>query len=580
MAPVKASQRSDATGDDALSKLDAPVSQESGMTWQKKKPALACASDPSKQAPNFQRVLARASYFNTMHDLFGDDALTTVQAYFATIPPEDNAKDKLAFDSAGAALSTDHVAAYASIADVAASYLVESGERAKLLAPCMVDLGKSSFSESCVSTFLGGFATRIFRRPLTDAEKTAYLGLYRAASPATSPSGMKLLLSALLQSRPFLYLFEDGTELAGKPVDVLKLTPFELASRLSYFLWNSLPDDALFAAAADGSIREPTVLEAQARRMLADPKAKTAMRRFYEKWLGIESNWQANYSTAFADGIETTNLPAAAADELYRFLDDVTWNQKGSWNDVLTSRTAFVSDPELAKVYGVSAEPVGMAQQLPATQRAGLLTRVALLKASGDEYAPIARGARIAKKVLCLHLESPPGNAVADAQMALAAIDHSKPFREKTAAVTKSAGCSGCHSLVNPLGFALGNFDSMGRFSANERHFIDGVFLNEVKVDAAVKVPIGAHPDVTIKGGAELSDAIASTPEASECFAMNMFQYQVGRFVASGDSCAVQRAVTAMNRDGGGIVEAIVSLVLEPTFATRRVGDKVASDGE
>jgi hypothetical protein len=379
------------------------------------------------------------------------------------------------------------------------------------------------------------------------------------------------MLRAMLQTRSFLYLAQDSVPVKGGEPGVVKLTPTALASKLSYFLWNSAPDAALLDAAEGGKLVTADDIETQARRMLEDPRARRSLRRFFDQWLGLSRGWQPHYTETFSKGIDTQAIAQSSYDEAQMFLDYIVWQKKGRWSDALSSRLAFVKDPELAKIYGVSARPDGRAQLLPDGERAGLLTRVAFMASSDDAHSPIHRGVALAKRVLCLNIPAAPANASVVAAGNKAAADPHKSFRERAEIMTSDAACKGCHTLINPLGFAFGNYDGLGRFIATEDHVVKGKLVNSTPVDASAEVLFPGSPDAPVTGGVALSEVMAASAQASDCFSQHLFQFRSGRPVAKGDQCIIDNATAAMTAEGGSLAEAVVALAVAPDFGLRKI---------
>jgi hypothetical protein len=525
----------------------------------------------SLQADAGEKVLSRPALQSTLADIFGEPAVASAQGALALIPDSSN-KDFL-FDSVGATLSAEHVAAYAAVAEAIAAYTLRNPTRAKALAPCLGLVGSAQFDAECPRSFARDVGRRVYRRSLADDEIKSLMALYDVAKtgPQGPLEGAALMLRAMLQTRSFLYLAQDGAPVKGGEKGVIKLSPTALASKLSFFIWNTGPDAALIDAAEGGKLATAEEIETQTRRMMQDPKARLALRRFFDQWLGLSSGWQPHYSDLFRGDVDVSGIAQSSYDEAQMFLDYVIWQKKGRWADALTSRLAFVKDKELAKIYGVKAKASGEAQLLPDGERAGLLTRVAFLSSTDDAHSPIHRGVALAKRVLCLQIPSAPADAAMTAAANKAAADPHKSFRERAELMTADASCKGCHTLINPLGFAFGTYDGLGRFITDESHVVSGKLVNTTPVDASAAVMFPGSPNGPVTGGAALSEAMAASDQASDCFAEQLFAFRTGRAAGEGDQCIVGNAAAAMNADGGTLAEAVIALAIAPDFGLRKI---------
>ena len=355
--------------------------------------------------PHALRRLTVLEYKNTIRDLLGVNLSDTdrrgfsadqvVHGGFASGAPLVTSVDSRQF------LDVSAKVAEAATADMA-----------KLMPPgCGAPAAPAE--EGCINKFLEQFGTRAFRRPISPAEVGMFVGLYkqvRATGPVTYAEGVQDVLLAILQSPEFLYRWE----LDGQPIventGLIKFGPYEVASRLSYFLWASMPDDTLFQAAKAGTLATPEQIGAQAQRMLKDEKASDGLRDFHMQWLAIYGVDELE-----KDGIFTTYTPEVAKAmlaEASAFIDATMRapDATGKLEALFTSSTSYINE-DLAKHYGVTGVTGADFKKtaLPPTQRAGILTQGAYLARHSKENDsfPIARGVHILNQVLCQDIPEP-----------------------------------------------------------------------------------------------------------------------------------------------------------------------------
>lgn len=410
--------------------------------------------------------------------------------------------------------------------------------------------------------FVEDFVYRAYRRPLTPEETEEHMAIFNSAASlyeGQDPyvAGVQLVVQAVLQSPHFLYRVEDSSEPDG---DLIPLDDFELASRLSYFLWSSMPDQELFDLAEAGELTEPETLEAQVRRMIDDPRARAIVGHFHEQLLEVEQFADATPSPAFFPDVDP-RIGEYAVEENRLFMDEMVYERDASWADVLTSSETFVN-AELAKVYGVSgnfSQDEYELVQLDPTQRKGLFTQVGFLaaNASAVDPDPIHRGVFMVRRVVCATLSPPPDNITP-----LPPLEPDQTNRERTTAHTEQPGsvCSGCHSaLINPYGFSFEHYDAIGAWRDED---------NGQPVDAASEVMLDGDT-VPVADAVELADVLAASEDVQKCYASHWIQYANGRPPAEQDEVLATRLARATIKDGLPVKELLVELVMSPSFTNR-----------
>ncbi|MGL4551841.1 MAG: DUF1592 domain-containing protein, partial [Gemmataceae bacterium] len=347
------------------------------------------------------------------------------------------------------------------------------------------------------------FAERAFRRPL-DPEQKELIGRLFDAGP-DAEAGVKRVVLRVLKSPRFLYREAGG----GR-------TGYDIASRLSFGLWDSIPDAALLAAASAGKLSTREAVAAQAERMLADPRGRSKLRGFLLTWLKADQPLDLGRDAKQYPGFDAAVISDLRT-SLEQFLDDVVWSDASDYRQLLLSDQVFVTG-RMAKYYGADGPAgAGFAKvKLDAGKRAGVLTHPYLMAgfAHSSESSPIHRGVFLARSVLGVSLKAPP-----EAVAPLAPDLHpSLTTRERVAMQTNPPGCMTCHAVINPLGFTLENFDAVGRYRAGDKgKSIDATGAYQSRDGTTVKV----------NGARELAAFLADSPEAHAAFAEQLFHHLV-----------------------------------------------------
>jgi len=416
---------------------------------------------------------------------------------------------------------------------------------------------------ACAVSLYEAFAERAFRRPLVDDER-AWLAESWAALPAAASVALRLqtISELILQAPQFLYAYTPGSPSTSGDV----LDGYERAQRLSYFLWDTLPDQALLTAAKAGELDTSAGMRSQAERMLADERAKPVLRSFLAEWLELDgaailpsleqTPKDAGIFPSFDDG-----LRQSMRRELEMFMDHVMFEADGSLEELFSGRRAYVNGP-LAKHYGV-AGPTGADKwawvDLDPDQRAGMLTRAGFLAvhASQNVTSPIRRGVYMLREVLCFNLPPPPANVdntpvdVTDGDVTT--------VRQATLQRTGGAACKGCHTEINELGFAFEHYDAVGRWQDSE-------LSTGASIDATANLShAGDGLDGPVDGAIELSARLAKSPAVAQCASRKWFEVALRRSPVELDACSLEqiRAKTAETRS---IRELLLTLVESDAF--------------
>jgi hypothetical protein len=523
-------------------------------------PVAACGgSGGSDPGPSFIRRLNHLEYDNTVRDLLGDTSGPS-----RTFPQQESAHG---FNKDARALSISPALAETYLK--AAEALAATATRTQLdkLAPCT---GTGAAPEAdCAKRFIERFGRRAFRRPVA-AEDVAILtriyGDVRAAK-GSYKDGIEAVIAALLQSPRFLYRVELGRP-ARPGETVVALDDWEVASRLSYMLWNTMPDDALFEAAEAGRLANRAEIATQVRRMLADKRARAVVADFHEQWLGLDQI----PGLEKADGVFpvwTAAFAASAAQETARFLDHLVWETAGDVSTIFTATFTFANQA-LAQHYGIpgvtGSELKRVALGEVSAQRVGVLGHAGLLAryAQADQTSPVQRGAFIRERLLCDALPPPPPGL----EVTPPALSSTLTTRERFAQHAEDPACGGCHSLIDPVGMGLETFDAVGKYRAKE---------NGKPVDASGFVKNGALDsdgalvDFSYDGAPDLAAKLARSARVRDCLVKHWFHYGLGREAASAvDRCSLEAIKKRFESSGFKIQELLAALADSDAFLYRR----------
>lgn len=511
--------------------------------------AAQCAEDGPSVGVTGLRLLTGYEYDNTVRDLLGDATRPSL-----AFPPENQTT---AFENnwLDHRASKDLVRVYMDVAEDVAARAVS--ERLAALLPCDPLVAGEV---ECGHAFVEQLLPRAFRRPTQPDERTAFVALFDDAHAQHGfTEAASLVLQATLQSPQFLYRVELVPDDA-LPGDVLPVTGYEMASRLSYFLTASMPDDELRAAAAGDGLATREAVEAQAWRLLQTPAGHQTVREFHRQWLHLNGLESVSKDPAMYDA-----LPDAAGtqwrESVEQFAEHVFFSGEGTLDELMGSELAFLP-PELAAQYEAGAvDPLTGAVTL-AGERAGLLTQPGLmaLLAYPDQSSPVARGVFVRERFLCQHLPPPPNDVVIEPPDP----DPNATTRERFAQHTADAQCSGCHALIDPIGFGFEHYDAIGRWRTEE---------NGLPVDASGS--LGSVEDAEQAGPyvgvVELSERLLATTDFRDCMAHQWTTFALGREPGEADQCAMEEIRQTLADEGGDLREMMVAIAVSDAFRFRVV---------
>lgn len=453
-----------------------------------------------------------------------------------------------------------------------------------------------SAQRTCAWTSIERFAPRAYRRPLGSDERKRLEAFWQDnLSDFPLDEAVALTVAGILQAPAFHFRLDPTTS-----VDTDELNPWELAARLSYFLWDSMPDATLFAAAESGALSSADELERQARRMLDDPKARPAVVGFHHQWLGTEEVLLvAPARRAFGPLFGLTPELMIARDddvkwpavigpvrhsmklETELFVEQAIFDGDGTFRTLMTDNTGYMSDAT-KPIYGDGASPIaggapvtrqieivvasiGQTKPLtlyptrfPSTERAGVLTlpSVLALGAYAVQPGPILRGKRVLERIACMHLGTPVQGAESALPPDTLAVERTN--RERTATATSPALCDTCHRMINPPGFAFEHYDAIGKWRAED---------NGQPVDASGSLTLAGGEQITFTDGIDFVRQLADSDRVRDCYTTHWTRYALGRQLDDDDPGLAP--LQERFRQNDSIKELLVSITGSDLFRTR-----------
>ncbi len=507
-------------------------------------PGALCNAGIPAVAPRGLRRLTPEQYTNTVRDLLGDPGFA---------PDVDDTEE---------IITERGVRQFRTAAELA---ITRQAQWTRAVFPCDTS---GATDDACASEMIDQLGARAFRRPITEEERAWLEGVYSDAEAALSFSeAMEVVVEVILASPQMLYLREAGTTGDGLPEGIQQLDDYELASRLSYFLWNTMPDDDLFAAAAAGELSTGEGLSTQTQRLLEDPRAEASIQGFFWDWMQLDGG-RLHHALEDADKDGTLypeygpELRAAMRTELEAFIRKIVVEEGGSMEALFNNNRAYVNGP-LAELYGVEGGPTDADTwqwvELPASQRGGLLTRAAFLTvfSAANVQSPIRRGVFVVEEVLCNELGMPPPNA-SDVPVEGGTVDGEvRSVRQDVEARTSGDGCTACHSVINPIGFTFEAYDAIGRFQTEE-------VTTGMPIDSTGQIQ-GSDVDGPVNDAVELSRALGNSARVRDCLANRWMTKAIGQEPGTLDQCALD-AARARFAETGTLRDLIVAIVQSDSF--------------
>jgi hypothetical protein len=529
--------------------------------------------------------LSTTQYKNTIRDLLAKYGLTSLEAAVETAMasiPDDSLGD--GFRGLDDRVALEHVQGYFNVGVVIGDAL--AADPALLAASFPGCTGDGALSSECWDAFASSFLTTVYRRPLGESEAAFYDSL---KEETTSESALiRAAVIVALSSPRFVYHVEINGEALEQSSDILELDAYEVAARLSYTFWQTMPDEQLFQAAADGSLLEDEVYGAELLRIWQDPRTEATLRLFWSEWLKLEKF--TGFETerpAFQSLAEGTNLGVDGHDyyadmmaEVHDLAHHFTFEEPSALADLLRTNISVTQSEDLAALYGVPAwDGSGDFPTFDPGERAGLLQRAALLVSNLEQTNPFHRGALIRRAVLCDPLPQPDPNDLPPGALDPPPFDSSQTTRERfQAKVEGNSLCEGCHNGFSEIGYVMESYDALGRFRTVERVFDEqsGDLLDELPIVTSGDVRIAAVDEPPVSDAAEMNERIAASGKVEACLAQSYFKYAARRVMSNNsyDSCVIEDLSAALAQENGGLAAAFQRIARVSTFFTKKVGPK------
>ncbi len=434
---------------------------------------------------------------------------------------------------------------------------IETASRARIFVCRPPDANEEA---ACASRIVSNLARKAYRRPVTDADTAPLMKFYAEGRKVGAfDNGIGDAIVAMLSSAKFLYRVER-TPADAKPGSVYHLSSLELASRLSFFLWSSIPDDELLTVAEQGKLTDPKILEQQVRRMLSDPRANTLVTNFAFEWLKVR-DMASLEPDPYTYPSFNAPLREALRREMELFLESI-FREDRSVVDLLNANYTFVNE-RLAAHYGVENVRGDQFRRVTLTDpnRFGLFGKGAILMVTAypNRTSPVLRGAYILENILGTPPSPPPPNVEAFKENKEG--EQPKTIREIMEAHRANPTCNACHGVMDPLGFSLENFDTIGTFRSMDR-------FTRTKIDTSGKLVDGT----AVNGPSDLRNALMSrSDQFAQTFSEKLMTYALGRGVEYFDMPSVRKIMKDAKRDNFKFSSIVRGIVSAPAFQSSMV---------
>ena len=496
------------------------------------------------------RLLTQSQYANTIADIFGTDIVAKVR--FA---PVNRSSGLVAVGAAKAGLTPGVVDPLDATARLVARQVLDAKHRA-IFVPC-TPKAMDQRDDTCARAFLSGAGKRLYRRPLTQAELSAAVDMAGRAVKPTGDfyAGLAFSLGGMLVSPQFLFITETAQRDPG-PAGGWSLDGYSRASRLSFLLWDSAPDDALLQAAGGGGLDNSAGLHRQLERMLASPKFERGLRAFFTDYLVLESFDTLSKDSEIYPAF-SIKVAKEAREQVLRTVVDHLMVRKGDYRDLFTTKRTFMSS-DLGAIYKV---PVNRGSQgweayefAPDDPRGGLLTMVGFLAQHSHpgRSSPTRRGRALREILLCQTVPDPPPNVDFSAFNEPSA--KVLTARERLSVHATVPTCRGCHSLTDPIGLALENFDGAGQW----RDLDHGM-----AIDAS-----GSLNKVKFSDASGLGHVVRDEPALRSCIINRLYGYSTGRAPSAADAPLLKYFQVDLDQRGYRIDAMLRSMILARSFFT------------
>lgn len=544
---------------------------------------FACAADEPAATLDARR-LSKTEMLNSLRQIlsrpFGvteaEQILMGSSSTFIDRIPNDS---RAPFSRSDRAFESGHADAYFALSEDLANAMTNTARYSRLVttyvnyAPgACTNLNVNTLSAACRDAFINNFLLRLWGRPLESGsnELAAYQAEFANGLSAVQAVN-NLIFRALLSPQFLHHIYTDVTPVAGAPA---RLSSYAVARRLSFHFQLTGSNEELLQLASQSDLSEDTSFAMALNSLSQSPGPM--LQDFVDDWLKLyrigsiatptTPKWNQIASGISVDG----HLRTAMRQEL---IDFVSYLYQGGRpvQELMTSNVALARQPDLMRIYGqTTAAPAtfneATAVRLPAEQRAGLATRAGYLYNSGESERPVIRGLHVLSDFLCTEVK---GQVPAEA--AMTAIPTGLfTTRAKYDQVTAGSACIGCHSQINPVGNAFANYNAFGAFQLSEPIFVDNVYHQDLPVDSRVNLLASVQQDVTVAGGIEFSQWMATSTHFQSCFSRHYQTYtqRLSTMTAATNSCDMRRMAEVI-RNNGSLVDFMRAPAVDARFRRR-----------
>lgn len=500
---------------------------------------------PIQAAPTYR--LTNQEYVNSVSQLLGVEVSTPLD------PDGAAAGYRVGLVAGDATVAAYYAAAIEAAAAVDLTQLLPCDQATITSAPA-----------TCAEQFIDTLGPKAFRRPLDTETRAALVALYTAvAAQFGFEAGIQALLEQILQSPYFLYHLE--LEEQAKGAGAVTVSGYSMASRLSFLIWSSTPDDTALTKAGAGELTTPEQIELEARRLLADPRAKQGLHNFYEQWLHADRLppvKTGKYTGAYDAAMRAAILASFAAQ-----VDEALWAPQNGVAALLNGTRAFVNE-QIAPLFGASGVTGAALQPVSvnAQERVGILAHPAIMGALATENGtnPIKRGVFVWDQLLCQELPNPPTDIPI-----FPGVPANASVRQAFETFTSDAKCQGCHRRINPVGFLFENYDTLGAYTMVDDNgqpvsaagTIVGATDAKGEPEAAVNVPTAS--------AVELGNNLAGSAAVAQCLVKNLYRYSVKRHETTGDEASIDTLAGVYASTAQSLPDLLVGLSKSEAFLNR-----------
>lgn len=529
---------------------------------------FTCATPDSLSTKPILR-LSKTQYSNTLLNLVGSQTHALAQGLINSLYGDTLRKSAKDFINP---ISDTQLSAYQSIAELVYNSIQSNPTVAQNIAGTCIQ--QVPVTALCRETFLKAIGLKAFRRPLEAAEIKKWDTQVFALGESGAES-VALVTYGMMMSPHFLLRNELGE--ANSPTqNVFDLTPYEVASRLSYELTDSPPDQSLLDAAATNQLSSTTQLKFHVDRLINSPLGRAKVVSFFNYWLDPQRYSPSVFAVDFLQGLDVISLNDEFARELDEYIEYMVFTKNASFEELLTSRESFARTPAAAMVYGHNPVAPGSSPALTSSERKGIFMRGSVLATEGNETHPILRGVKVRTRYLCEILGLPAGVMTNDPTFFSDSARTRLSTRDRTEGITAGASCMGCHALINPAGFAFENFDGLGRIRNIEKAFSTSgnILAQHPIVTDSDRVFVGGAKVTSIRDGIDLIESMLKENQLPACFLRQSNRFFKVQTETADDGCVLKDAYSKLipaTDTQAPLIEALKNSYIHASVLKRRL---------